>query len=741
MHWIDWLFIIIPTIFVIWTALRSQRYMTSVADFLAAGRVAGRYVISVAGGEAAWGLISVVGLIEMYYKVGFAVSFWSQLTMPLTLLFALTGYCVYRYRETRALTMGQFLEIRYSRSFRILASVLQAISGVVNYAVFPAVGARFFIYFMDLPLTINIFGWEASTFGILMALFLGIAFLIVSLGGQVTIMVTDCVQGLLSYPMYCALVFFILYKFSWYEDMAPVLFDQEPGKSFLNPYDTDQLRDFNLFYVIVGIISSIINRMSWSGSQGYQAAAINAHEQKMGGLLGTWRSGFSIMMYVMLAVAAYTYMNGAHFTVESSEVNYALTSKAVQDVAPDHIAVVQENILGEAPQPGVNYQKNASAYLEKSKSGKAQNFQTIYSQMLAPAAIRHMLPVGLSGILCALMFFLMVSTDTTYLHSWGSIIAQDVILPFRKTPLSPHQQLRLLRWLIASVAVFAFVFSFFFAQMDYILMFAAITGAIWLGGAGPCIVFGLYWKRGTTAGATAALLSGSILPVSGIVMQQYWEKSIYPYLEKAGMVETCDRILRAISSPFDPYIKWEMNPVKFPINSQEIFFIAMMVAIILYVVISLLTCKKPFNMDKMLHRGIYSEDGQAVKKVPFSLKKVLQSLIGIDANYSKGDRILAWSVFIYSFVYCFGILFIAVIIWNRISPWPDEWWSHYFFIARILMPGLIGIVSTVWFSIGGTVDLVRLFRRLDEKKDDISDDGRVTERIGDDNEKAGEDPE
>ena len=82
-----------------------------------------------------------------------------------------------------------------------------------------------------------------------------------------------------------------------------------------------------------------------------------------------------------------------------------------------------------------------------------------------------------------------------------------------------------------------------------------------------------------------------------------------------------------------------------------------------------------------------------------------------------------------------------MIIWNRISPWPDEWWSHYFFITKILIAGLIGIVSTVWFSIGGTVDLIRLFKRLDEKKDDISDDGRVTERIGDDDEKAGENPE
>ena len=725
MHWIDWLIVIVPLIIVIWTAVKSQRYVTSVADFLAAGRVAGRYVVAVAGGEAAMGLISVVAMMEMYYKVGFGVSFWSTLTAPLGLIFALTGYCTYRYRETRAMTMGQFFEMRYSRGFRILAAFLQSFSGVINYAIFPAVGARFLIYFLDLPLTLNIGGWIFPTFGVVMAVFLGIAVLIVSLGGQVTIMVTDCMQGLLSYPMYCILVFFILWKFSWNQDMAPALLDQPEGKSFLNPYDTAKLRDFNIFYVAVGMISSIINRMSWSGTQGYQAAAINAHEQKMGGLLGTWRGGFSVMMYIVLAIAAYTYMNAPHFSKQAAEVDYQLTQKTVQDVAAERSGAIQSEILGAAPQSGTVYHQAVIAKLEKEQSGNVQNFKTIYSQMLAPVAIKHMLPIGITGIFCAIMLFLMISTDTTYMHSWGSIIVQDVILPIRNKPLTPHQQLTLLRFVIAGVAVFAFLFSFFFAQMDYILMFFAITGAIWLGGAGPCIVFGLYWKRGTTAAAVTALLSGSILAVGGIVMQQLWEKTLYPWLVEINMVEALDTILRTASAPFDPYIKWQMDAVKFPINSQEIFFIAMLVSVTLYVVVSLFTCKKPFNMDRMLHRGIYSEDGKPVEKTPLTPRLIMRKLIGIDANYTRGDRILAWSVFIYSFIYSFVIIFVAVVIWNKITPWPIKWWAHYFFITKILVAGLIGVVSTVWFSIGGTLDLMRLFRRLAEKKDDILDDGRV----------------
>ena len=273
MFWLDWILVVIPLLIVVWVALKGQKYVRGVSDFLAAGRCAGRYVVSVAGAEAGMGLISVVAMVEMYYKSGFAISFWSKISVPLTLIFALTGYCVYRFRETKALTMGQFLEMRYNRAFRILAAVLQSVSGIINYALFPAVGARFMIYFLDLPTKLDICGWVFPTFGLVMAFFLLIALMIIMLGGQITIMVTDCIQGLLSYPMYVAVVGFILWEFSWDNEMVPVLLNRAPDESFVNPYNIAKLRDFNLVYVIGGIVSSVINRMSWQGTAGYNAAA------------------------------------------------------------------------------------------------------------------------------------------------------------------------------------------------------------------------------------------------------------------------------------------------------------------------------------------------------------------------------------------------------------------------------------------------------------------------------------
>ncbi|MEN8255196.1 MAG: sodium:panthothenate symporter, partial [Verrucomicrobiota bacterium] len=719
MHWIDWLIVCVPLLFVGIIGFRTQKYVRGVSDFLSAGRVAGRYVVAVANGEAGMGLISVAAMFEAYYNSGLAYGFWAAIGAPLSMIFMLTGYCIYRYRESRAMTMGQFLEMRYNRPFRIYAGILQATSGVLNYAIFPAVGARFLVYFCGLPVMTSIMGWEVPTFMICMAIFLSAAVLLSSLGGQITIMTTDCIQGILSYPMYIIIGIYLLSRFSWFNDIIPPLLNQPEGQSFINPFDIHKLRDFNIFFVSVGIFGNILNRMAWSGNQGYNSAAKDAHEQKMGGVLGSWRGGFSLMIYALLAICAYAYLNGGHFAKEAAQCRQELAVKAMADATktfddasltedfekyvatgeesanlekyialadakvaerdaeihaskkkwgllkeesvPEAKAVEPEREKSDPEIARIIGAKSLQGYGEASgKKVSSQTFTTIFGQMRVPMALRSIFPIGLMGMFCALCVFMLLTTDTTYLHSWGGIIVQDIILPIRGKPLTPKQHLNLLRLIIALVALFAFVFSAFFAQIDFIMMFFAITGMIWLGGAGPCIVGGLYWKRGTTAGAFTALTAGSTLAVTGIILQKTWETRIYPWLESKELVGVVAVWLEKLSSPFGDYIIWEMSPTKFPINSQELYFFAILLGVLGYVVVSLLTCKEPHNMDRLLHRGKYRREGEEVKREKLTVRVAFSKLIGINSQYTLGDRILARSVFVYSFVWFFGSFLIIV---------------------------------------------------------------------------------
>ena len=52
MRTLDWIVLIVPILIVIWSALKAQKHVRGVADFLSAGRIAGRYVLCIASGEA-----------------------------------------------------------------------------------------------------------------------------------------------------------------------------------------------------------------------------------------------------------------------------------------------------------------------------------------------------------------------------------------------------------------------------------------------------------------------------------------------------------------------------------------------------------------------------------------------------------------------------------------------------------------------------------------------------------------
>ena len=138
MSWIDWVIMIVPMVFVIFMGVYTRRYIKGVADYLAAGRVAGRYVISVGGVAQGLAVITLIGYTEAHYKTGFAMAFWSNVLTPLSIVLGLTGFFTYRFRETKALSVGQFLEMRYNRPLRIYAATLRSVAELLANCMCPA---------------------------------------------------------------------------------------------------------------------------------------------------------------------------------------------------------------------------------------------------------------------------------------------------------------------------------------------------------------------------------------------------------------------------------------------------------------------------------------------------------------------------------------------------------------------------------------------------------------------------
>ncbi|MBE6367518.1 MAG: sodium:panthothenate symporter [Lentisphaerae bacterium] len=741
----DWLILIIPTAIVMGVGIYSMKYVRSVADFLSAGRVAGRYVISVGDVAAALSIIGLAAYVEVHYKTGFALVFWNNILLPLGIVISLFGYCTYRFRETKAMSLGQFLEMRYNRPFRIFASCLRSVSEMLANMIMPAVAARFFIYFLDLPHTVNIFGVEMSTFVIIVLICLTLAITLICCGGTLSLLITDALQGMFLFPLMVIFVIFILWKFNWSTDIVPVMSDRVANESFLNPYDISDLRDFNLLTVVLAVVTTIIHRASWIGA-GYSTAAKSPHEQKMAGLLGTWRGALNALFYVLIAIGIIVMMNHKSFATDARTIKIALSEHISQElVAPENrsdfarrIAAVPaqiHNIGQDAPlsqkrnldTPVLDAAHQAFKSYEGDSEGNArfQEYRTLYHQLMMASAMREMLPPVIMGLFCLLLVLAMISTDDTRIFSASLTFTQDVILPLMKKQPTPKQHMWLLRWASIGVGVFFLCGSFFMSQLDYINLFVTLMCMMWLGGCGPVMIFGLYSRFGNTAGAFASLISGMLLSFSSIFVQRNWADVVYPWLAKHGWVDSVGRFLEAVSSPLNPYVVWKMDPVKFPINSYELYLLTMIITLCIYVVVSAATQRKPFNLDRMLHRGIYNTDGEKKEKTAWSWRTIGAKLIGITTEYTRSDRVIAWSVFLYSFIYKFILAFVLVIIWNGITPWPIEWWGHYFFITTLLIPGIVAFISTFWFGIGGVIDMYRLFRDLEHREVDHLDNGAV----------------
>jgi len=642
----DWLFIGLSLGIVISIGAFARRYMKSVADFMSGSRLAGRYLLAVASTEMGAGAVVFVAMFERVAVSGFSLTWWGWLSAPVMLIFTIMGWVTYRFRETRCLTLAQFFEIRYSRSFRIFNGGLAFLAGIANFGIIPAVGARCMVFFFGLPQTVHVGVFKIETFILLMALFLIITLFITLAGGFITVMVTDCVEGILSQIFYLVIIATLLLLFSW-QDISNTLAVAEPGKSRLNPFDSFGLSDFNLWYVLMGLAVTIYGRMAWQNAGSYNTAAITPHEGRMAGVLGAWREMGKTSVVVLLAVCAVTFLNDP---------------KYAEAAAPAHEVI---------------------SHLESPQ---------IQKQMTVPAALSEFLPAGVKGMLIAILLMGVFGGDSTHLHSWGSIFVQDVVMPLRRKPFSPKNHIRALRLGIIGVALFAFIFGSLFRQTEYIFMWWAVTTAIYVGGAGSAIIGGLYWKKGTTGGAWAGLLTGSILSVTGI-------------------------ILRTISNGH------------FPLNGIQISFCAMLAAIIVYVAVSLLTHKEDFNLEKMLHRGRYAITQPETKKVSPEPAPQRRSfwlkVIGIDSEYSPKDRLIAGALFGWSMTW--SVVFLVGTAWNIISPWPLAWWSGFWHVAGIGIPIFITLVTSVWFTWGGLHDIRALFQRLRHHKSTASDDGFVVD--------------
>ena len=636
LNWLDWGIVLMIFVLMVGMVFLSKTLLKSVSDFLATGRTGGRYIISMFHGTAALGAITVVGALEQNYAAGFNSRWWEMMTTIILVGMSVTGWVVYRYRQTRAMTMAQFFEIRYSRSFRIFAGFLAFGSGIVNMIIFPSVTARFFINFCGIP-EIGQIGPYSLTFILVAGLMVAIPLFFILSGGHIAVMFTDFVQGVFVNIVFVLIVVLLIFQVDWGQ-IGEAVKEVPENASLVNPFKATKVQDFNIWFFFIGMFGLIYTKLAWQGNSSVSVAAKSAHEAKMADVLTNWRliPQWGLFL-VFVPVIAYTVLHHIDFKGVAAAVN-------------DSIAHVGS--------------------------------ETLQSQLRVPMVLNQLLPIGVKGAFAAIMLAAAITSHNIYIHSFGSIFIQDCILPLRKNAFKPEEHLKYLRYSILGVGITIFVLSILFQQSEKVFLFMAVSASIFVGGSGAAIIGGLYWKRGTTMAAWSAMISGALISGFGII----------------------------INSVVD----------NFPVNGQWFWLIAMVTAGTVFIIVSLLGPKKIHNMDKLLHRGDFSMEGDksSEKGKPVRGWRAL----GPTEEFTKGDK--AIYIATYGWTAAWTVVFVIGTIYNLTSDVTNDTWLKFWKVYTWIYL-LTAIVVTIWFTIGGLANLKEMIHALRTNIRDHSDSGYV----------------
>jgi SSS family solute:Na+ symporter len=150
-----------------------------------------------------------------------------------------------------------------------------------------------------------------------------------------------------------------------------------------------------------------------------------------------------------------------------------------------------------------------------------------------PRFLATFVPVGLMGLLVAAMLAADMSTDSSYMLSWSSVIYNDLLAPFRRG-WTERRGLIVNRFIVAAIGVFLLFYGLWYPLKGDLWTYLGVTGTIYLSSMTVLLVACCYWKRANGRGAAAAIVCGAVVPVGYLILEQLpatagWTRRIGPY--------------------------------------------------------------------------------------------------------------------------------------------------------------------------------------------------------------------
>jgi SSS family solute:Na+ symporter len=137
-----------------------------------------------------------------------------------------------------------------------------------------------------------------------------------------------------------------------------------------------------------------------------------------------------------------------------------------------------------------------------------------------PIFLAGILPVGLLGIVVAAMLAADMSTDSSYMLTWGGVIYNDIMAPFRRTKWTEKKGILINRMIVALIGVFLLFYGLWYPLQGDLWSYLLVTGSIYLSSMSVLLIACCYWRRANSWGAAAAIAVGAIIPILSLVLEQ-----------------------------------------------------------------------------------------------------------------------------------------------------------------------------------------------------------------------------
>ena len=295
---IDYIIVAIYLMVVFYIGISFRDKTSDFSTFMIADRKVGLSlgVATMLGTEL--GLITVMYNAQNGVLNHFSAFHIGLIASIVTLFIGVTGIVVVKLRELRVKSIPEYYEYRFGKNVRILGAIILALGGILNMGLFLKVGAIFLQGILGI-------GEVGMALPIIMIILLILVLIYTTLGGMISVIITDYIQFvILSFGLMLSVIFSI-YHLGWSNIFSSLESIVDNSDIIYNP-----VKSKGGFYITWQVVLGFVSAVIWPTAITRALSLNSPNAVKKQYLWSSISFLIRFMIPCFLGICAFIYFNG-----------------------------------------------------------------------------------------------------------------------------------------------------------------------------------------------------------------------------------------------------------------------------------------------------------------------------------------------------------------------------------------------------------------------------------------------